>query len=369
MKVVFSSNISWSIYNFRKGLLLSLLKDGHKVHTVASRDSYSEKLQDLGFNYHEIKINNNSKNPLQDLKTFYQYYKIYKKISPDVICHNAIKPNIYGTLAANILGIPVINNISGLGTLFIKQSFSTRIAKFLYKISQNKAYRVFFQNNDDLELFLNNKLVKSDKTKVIPGSGVNTNKFIPNKTMKGDKPMFSFLFVGRLIYDKGIRELIEASKIMKSKYSNFEVKLLGPIYQSNETAISHSDLELWIEQGIVNYLGESDNVISEMQKVDCLVLPSYREGLSKVLIEASSIELPIITTNVPGCRDVVLDNITGYLAEVKSQDDLFLKMEKMLMLTEEERKSMGIAGRKRAIEVFEEKIIIKHYKNEIYTLL
>ncbi|WP_369048787.1 glycosyltransferase family 4 protein [Tenacibaculum sp. UWU-22] len=367
MKIVFSSNVSWSVYNFRRGLLSSLQEDGHDIYTVASEDGYSDKLKDLGFNYYKVNINNNSKNPLQDLKTLYQYYKIYKQIKPDVICHNAIKPNIYGTLAAKILGIRVINNISGLGTLFIRQSFSTKIAKILYKISQNKASRVFFQNNDDLNLFLKNGLVKEEITKVIPGSGVNTNKFIPNKK-KERKGIFIFLFVGRLIYDKGIRELIEACKILKRRYSNFKVMLLGPIYKSNETAINYYELKLWIEQGLVEYIGESDNVISEMQKADCLVLPSYREGLSKVLIEASSVGLPIITTNTPGCKDVVIDHKTGYLVEVKNEKDLFLKMEKMLLLSEKQRDNMGAEARKRAIAVFDEKIIIQHYKDEIYSL-
>lgn len=368
MKVVFSSNISWSIYNFRKGLLKHLQDDGHSIYTVASRDDYSEKLIDLGFNYYEIKINNNSKNPLQDLKTIYQYYKIYKEIKPDVICHNAIKPNIYGTLAASVLGIPVINNISGLGTLFIKQSFSTKIAKLLYRISQNKAHKVFFQNNDDLQLFIENRLVSHDKTKVIPGSGVNTDKFVPKVIKENKESVFNFLFVGRLIYDKGVRELIEASRILKDKNFDVEVNLLGPIYERNETAISKEDLESWVKQGIVNYLGESDNVINEMQKADCLVLPSYREGLSKVLIEASSIGIPIVSTNVPGCKDVVLDGETGYLVKVRSSIDLSEKMEKMMLLPVGERKIMGSKARNRAVEVFDEKIIIEHYKNAIYSI-
>lgn len=366
MNIVFSSNISWSIYNFRRGLLNELKKDGHEIFTVALEDDFSKKLQDLGYTHTNITINNNSKNPFRDIYLVYQYYKIYKKIAPNIICHNAIKPNIYGTIAAGILKIPVVNNISGLGTLFIKNSLSTRIAKLLYRISQRKALKVFFQNNDDLELFLRNKLIIEEKTRLIPGSGVNTQFFIRNKELNIKNSKFTFLFIGRLIYDKGIREYVDAAKIMRDKFSNIEFNVLGPIYHSNETAIKMSELEDWQRKGIINYLGESDLVKEEMDKANCIVLPSYREGLSKVLIEASSMSLPIITTDVPGCKDVVIDQETGFLCKVKDSLDLAIQMEKIISLSVEELNLMGDKGRKRAIEIFDEKIIIKHYKDVIY---
>lgn len=368
MKIIFSSNISWSIYNFRKGLLTSLKNEGHKIFTVGLKDDYSKKLQELGFEHTNILINNNSKNPIKDLKLIYQYFKIYKKLDPDVICHNAIKPNIYGTIAAGILNIPVVNNISGLGTLFIKKSLSTGIAKFLYRISQKRASKVFFQNKDDLDLFLKNKLITKGKCMLIAGSGVNTNLFIRDESVNKKNVNFVFLFIGRLIYDKGIREFIEASEIVKNTVSNVKFNILGPIYESNETAIKKLELENWIKKDYINYLGESDFVKEEMDKANCIVLPSYREGLSKVLIEASSMSLPIITTNVPGCRDVVIDKQTGFLCEVRNSKDLADKMIKMLNLPLVEIITMGINGRKRAVESFDEQIIINHYKNVIYSI-
>lgn len=364
MKVVFSSNISWSIYNFRRSLLNSLQSEGHTIHAVASRDDYSEKLVEENFIYHEIKINNNSTNPVEDVKLIIQYYKIYKKINPDVICHNAIKPNIYGTIAAKLLGIPVVNNISGLGTLFIKKSFSTSIAKFLYKVSQRRADKVFFQNPTDFREFKENKLIKPERCEVIPGSGVDTDTFVPNKNQR--KGPFQFIFIGRLIFDKGIREYIEALRILKQKNSDIEGAILGPIYHSNKTAITQEDLDNWIKEGIINYLGETDHVVDFMQKADCLVLPSYREGLSKVLIEGSSVGLPIVTTDVPGCRDVVVDKETGYLSRVKDGKDLAGKMQWILDLSDSDRKKMGEKARERAVNTFDNKIIIKQYKDAIY---
>ena len=363
MKIIFSSNISWSIYNFRLKLLKSLQKEGHEIYTVANEDKYSVKLVNEGFCFKAINSNNNTTNPLEDLKTIYNYYTIYKKIQPDIICHNAIKPNIYGTIAAGMLNIPVINNISGLGTLFIKKSFSTKIAKSLYKFSQKYATKVFFQNNDDLKFFLNNKLINELKVQVIPGSGVDTSRFIPNDKMKEE--YFQFLFIGRLLYDKGIREYVDAARILKKKYPEVKFNILGPLYKNNVTGISEEVLESWVKNNDIIYLGQSDNVEDVMKNVHCVVLPSYREGLSKVLIEASSMGLPIVTTDVPGCRDVVIDNETGFLCEVRNSENLAKKMEKVLLLSEDKRKEMGDKGRKRAIAIFDEQIIIQHYKNVI----
>lgn len=364
MKIIFSSNIAWSIYNFRLKLLKALQKDGHTIYTVAYKDGYDEKLVNEGLYFEHIEINNNSTNPLEDLRLIANYYKIYKKIGPDVICHNAIKPNIYGTIAAGMLNIPVINNISGLGTLFIKKSIATIIAKWLYKFSQKKATKVFFQNNDDRDLFVQNKLVDVSKTQVIPGSGVDTVRFSPNISPKQEEN-FQFLFIGRLIYDKGIREYISAVEQLKAKYPNVKFAILGPLYQNNATGITEETLNAWIADEKIIYLGQTDQVEEIMRMASCVVLPSYREGLSKVLIEASSMALPIVTTNVPGCRDVVIDGETGFLCEVKNANDLTDKMEQILLMSDTQRKVMGDKARERAINVFSEDHIINYYKDAV----
>lgn len=349
-------------------LLKSLQNDGHKIFCVALKDEYSDKLLKEGFQFRAIGLNNNTTNPIEDLGTIFEYYKIYKAIKPDVICHNAIKPNIYGTIAAGLLKIPVINNISGLGTLFIKKSFSTTIAKWLYKYSQKRATKIFFQNSDDFHLFLESKLVSEHKCSVIPGSGVDTNIFDASKYTKIVDNKFRFLFVGRLINDKGIREYIYAIKLLQKKYKDIEFQLLGPLYEKNSSAISNETLQEWIQEKLITYLGNTDQVASLMVNADCIVLPSYREGLSKVLIEASSMSLPIVTSDVPGCRDVVVHQVTGFLCSSRSGDDLAAKMEDMYKLNSSKREIMGRNGRNRAIALFGQDIIIKHYKNVIYAI-
>ncbi len=370
MKILFSSNVAWSIYHFRKSLLLELQKQGHEIYAVAAKDDYAVKLDELNFHFHPININNNSKNPVGDIKLVYKYIKIYKKIKPDIILHNAIKPNIYGTMAAGFLSIPTLNNISGLGTLFIKKSIATNIAKFLYRFSQKKATAVFFQNPYDRQLFIENKLIKPEKAKLIPGSGVNTDKFHPRLNTHQQNENFEFLFIARLIKDKGLNEYLQAAETLKNKYGDkIKFSILGPFYQANETAITPGELQQWIDKGIINYLGETDEVEKEMAHANCIVLPSYREGLSKVLIEASAMAKPIVTTNVPGCKDVVENGYNGFLCEPKDENDLADKMEKMFLLDKQKIEQMGNNARQKALEIFDEQKIIQIYINEINRIL
>ena len=234
-KIIISSNTSWSIYNFRLNLARELKKQGYKVIIVAPYDKYSEVLK-KEFECHNVYINNKGTNPIQDLKTTFEYYNLYRKIKPDIVLNFTIKPNIYGTIGCNMLGIKTINNIAGLGTLFIKENFITQIAKWLYKYSQSKATRVFFQNRDDFELFVNEKLIDKNKCDILPGSGVDINKFKPLKIEKKDKS-FRFLLISRILWDKGVGEYIEAAKIIKRKYKNVEFYLLGAIGVNNPNAI------------------------------------------------------------------------------------------------------------------------------------
>lgn len=364
-RIVIALNTSWNIYNFRLNLARALKKNGYKVILIAPYDSYSDILREE-FEYHDIYINNKGTNPKEDLKTFIGFYKLYKKIKPDVVLNYTIKPNIYGNIACKILGIQTINNISGLGTVFIQESVVTKIVKWLYKFSLSSSSKIFFQNSDDRDLFVQHSLVDCDKCGLLPGSGIDTKKFEPVKIKKEDD-MFKFLLIARMLKDKGIVEYVEAAKLLKCK--NVEFQLLGSLDAVNKTAISKEQMQEWIDASYVNYLGVTDDVKQFIAQANCIVLPSYREGTPRTLLESASMEKPIITTNVVGCKEVVDDRVNGYLCEVRNAQDLADKMERMLNLSEGEREKMGVAGREKMVREFSESIVIDKYLKTIKTLV
>ncbi len=366
-KIIICLNTSWNIFNFRLNLARSLKKAGYDVILVAPYDKYSETLKQE-FEYHNIFMNNKGTNPKEDIKTLIEFYKLYKAIKPDIVLNYTIKPNIYGNIACSLLSIKTINNISGLGTVFIKESLITKIVKSLYKYSLGKSSKVFFQNNDDKQLFIMNKLVQQNKCDLLPGSGIDTNKFSPLEYKKSDN-IFRFLLIARMLWDKGIAEYVQAAKIIKQKYPAVEFQLLGSLDAINTTAISKEQIESWIENRLVTYLGVTDDVKEYIKKADCIVLPSYREGTPRTLLESASMAKPLISTDVPGCRDVVDDWINGFLCEIKNAEDLANKMEKMINLNLEERIAMGKAGREKMIKEFDESIVISKYLENIKELI
>ena len=358
-KILFNLNSSWNIFNFRLGLIKFLQSEGFEVIALAPRDEYVNHLESAGVKCHNIFLNQKGTNPITDFFLFIQYLRLFNKIKPDLILSYTIKPNIYGNFAASILKIPTINNISGLGTLFIKTNFISSIGKILYKLSLRSSNHIFFQNNNDLELFIKSRLIKPYKCSVIPGSGVNTSIFKQNKkTNKGSK----FLFVGRLIGDKGVFEYLEAAKQVLLEYPNVNFFLAGELGYNSKTAITQNQLDNYtISNRQIKYLGKTDDMLSLLKSVDVMVLPSYREGLSKSLIEAASMSLPIITTDVPGCIDVVKNEYNGLICQVKSIRSLEKSIKKIIKLSAEKRHEMGVNGRKIAISKFDEKIIIQYY--------
>ena len=363
MRIAIVLNTSWNIYNFRKGLAQTLLTEGHQVIAIAPPDKYSDYLIEMGCEYYPVKLENKGSNPLKDFGYMYQLYQIYRKAKPDAILHFTIKPNIYGTLAAYPLKKLVINNVCGLGTVFLRDNFSSRIAKLLYKFSFRLPKKVFFQNEDDLHLFLEKKLIKEKPTDLVPGSGIPLNKFVPTPFHR-NKP-FTFLMIARLLFDKGILEYIDAIKILKNKGVEAKFQLLGAIDTDRNLGISQNQLNEWINEGLVEYLGTTDNVAEVIAKADSVVLPSYREGTPRSLLEAAGMAKPIITTDIAGCKQTVDDGVNGLLCEVKNAEDLAAKMEQMLSFDDFELEAMGKASRKKVEEEFDEKIVIHKYMNII----
>ena len=367
MKIAVVLNTSWNIYNFRKGLIESLMDKGNEVITIAPKDKYTYKLMEMGCRHIPVKMDSRGANPIKDFLLILELYWIYKKVKPDVILHYTIKPNIYGTIAASFLKIPVINNVCGLGTMFLKDNLVSRVAITMYRIAFRFPKKIFFQNGEDQELFIKRKLVNQKVTDLLPGSGINTDQFTPvHKTRKGFP--FTFLLISRLIYDKGILEYIQAIEILKKQGHNASFQLLGPIDELHKRGIPKDLIQSWINNEIVDYLGSVDDVKSFISKADCVVLPSYREGTPKTLLEAASMAKPIVTTDVPGCNNVVNHGQNGFLCEVKNAEDLASKMSDMISLKEQERKLMGLKSREYIRENFDESLVIDKYLRTIDTI-
>jgi glycosyltransferase involved in cell wall biosynthesis len=367
-KIIFVANTSWYLFNFRLNLMLHLQTLGYEVIALAPFDNYSNRFTAHHIQFHAMPMDNKGTNPIKDTGLILRFILLFIKLKPSCILSYTPKCNIYGGLASRFLTIPIINNVSGLGTAFIKENLVTKIVKRLYSVSLRKSVKVFFQNKDDLALFITMGLVKAKLTDLLPGSGVDVTLFTPKLPSKPHLK-FVFLLVARMLKDKGIVEFVSATRLLKIEYPNIECQLLGFLDVKNSSAITAKEMQVWINDGDVNYLGATDSVVDFLAQADCVVLPSYREGTPRSLLEAASMGKPIIATDVVGCREVVDEGINGFLCESRSVSDLKLKMEKMLLLPIADRLQMGLNSRSKALRQFNETIVIDRYVQVIKNLM
>jgi len=325
---------------------------------------YSLKLEKLGCAVINIKMARKSKNPFREIQSVFEYLKIYRKLNPDVILNFTPKANIYSTLAAPISKARVINNISGLGSAFFNGKKTSFLIKYLYKVSQHFADHVFFQNNDDLELFVKNKIISKFKASRIPGSGVDLKKF--SLKVREDDGYIKFILVARMLWEKGVQYYIDVARKIKEDYPNAKFFLLGAIDDGNPHGISVEQINIWTSEGIVDYLGVTDSVESILQDMDAIVLPSYyREGVPKSLLEAGALGKIIITSNNVGCRDTVDDGVNGYLCEPKDSESLYNVVQKTILSPYNVRIQMGQMGRRKMEKEFSEEIVLQAYIEKI----
>ncbi|CAN5911264.1 glycosyltransferase family 4 protein [soil metagenome] len=364
MRIAIVINLSWNIYHFRMSLVKALLREGHEVVAIAPEDAYSVRLVEVGCTFVPLPMENKGTNPLQDLLLTKRFYDTYRRVRPDVILQYTIKPNIYGTLAARMAGIPTINNVSGLGTVFIVQNLVSKVALRLYRLAFRYPSKVFFQNQDDQSLFVQHRLVNRQITDVLPGSGIDTVRFAPAPAFVRNQP-FVFLMIGRVLHEKGVVEYVEASRLLQAEFPEVRFQLLGALDEAGNIGVKREVLERWVADGLLHYLGTTDDVAAVIAKADCVVLPSYREGTPKTLLEAAAMGKPLIATNVPGCKETVVDGRNGYLCEVKSALDLADKMRQMLHLDDASLHRMGRNSRTLAVEKFDERFVIKKYLEAI----
>jgi glycosyltransferase involved in cell wall biosynthesis len=358
-RVVLAGNSSWNIVNFRSGLIHALKAEGYEPVVVVPVDPAAEhRMDELGVERIVVEIQRSGLNPFADLRLLLTYRRLLKSLQPVAYLGFTIKPNIYGGIAARLASVPLIANISGLGTVFIKQGALLALVSRLYRFALKRAVVTFFQNPDDLALFVERGLVTRTQAQLLPGSGVDLERFQPVPVAAGP---ITFLFIGRLLGDKGVWEFVQAARILRSDMPGVRFQLLGPLDEGNRSGIARTELERWVEEGTIEYLGTTEDVRPYIEQATAIVLPSYREGLPRSLLEAAAMGRPLIATDVPGCREVVKPGVNGLLCEVKNAGSLAKAMKTMLKTSVEERARMGAASRRMIEERFSQTVVIRAY--------
>ncbi|MCO5232505.1 MAG: glycosyltransferase family 4 protein [Chitinophagales bacterium] len=358
------ANTSWNLLNFRLGLIRAIEQAGHKIVLIAPKDEHSQELERLGFHVQYVKgLSRKGTNPLADLLLIFELAKIYRNLKLDVVLQYTIKPNIYGSIAGYLTGITTICTVTGLGYVFLNKGISSTIAKVLYQFAFKFSHLIYFQNADDKLLFEQTGLVSIHKSRLVNGSGIDTNYFHPNfcNTIHKEKGITTFLMIARLLKDKGVYEYISAAKNIAVKYHNSRFILLGDQDNGNPAAVNEKDIELWKEENIIEITGFKKNIREYICQADAVVLPSYREGIPRVILEAFAMGKPCITTDAPGCRHTVDDKINGLICKVADSKELEIKLEDFILMKEEEKTLMGNNARQKALNTYSIDLIAKEY--------
>lgn len=368
-KIAVIENGLLSTYTMREGLMRALQEHNYEVYVLTHTNQFQPEVEAMKLKV--VAVGSGNINPLKVFSYVRKLRRAMKKIDPEICLTFSIRPAIWGNLVARRLRIPVITNITGIGPLFTSKNIVYRIIRSIYPYALQKTRKVFFQNADDRELFINRKFVAAEKTDLIPGSGVDSCKFKPLPSLKKSDKDFTFLFIGRLIRDKGVLEFLEAAQIIKSKFPNVIFKIIGPLWHQNlkSNQLSKSVIDQYVSDGIIIYDGEKWDVRKDIADADCIVLPSYREGISNVLLEAAAMEKPCIATNVTGCKEIIADGDTGLLCKVRDSVDLAKKMKQMYQMEKDDLKKMGKKARQKVMLEFDKQIVISKYLDAIDKLL
>lgn len=367
LHVMLTVNAVWNVWNFRRPLVTALLEAGHRVTILAPEGERVEDLRAMGCRFVPLEMNVKGLNPLHDYKLMQRFKRIFRTEAPDVVLSYTIKNNLFGAMAARACGIPFIPNVTGLGTAFLSGGTLQRIAEFLYRRAFRGLKTVFFQNSDDRDLFIARQLVTAEQAQILPGSGIDLEDF-PAAPYPAGENETRFLLIARLLRDKGIHEYIDAARRLKEKGIPARFQLLGAPDSENRSAISRETLAVWEDEGVVDYLGTTSDVRPHIAQAHCIVLPSYREGAPRTLIEAASMARPLIATDVPGCRSVVEDGNNGYLCAVKSGESLAEVCQRFVGLPETAKRAMGQAAREKMVAEFDQSIVVDAYERAIAVL-
>jgi len=375
-KIIVAVNSTFNLINHRVGLINGLLNEGYEVVAVSPTDEFYSRLKELGCHHVPLQMERKGTNIGRDLLLFWRYRILMKQHRPDIYLGFTAKPNIYGSLAAQSLGIPVINNISGLGTVFgamsttLFGSLLSRLVRLLYWFALLRSNKIFFQNKDDRSEFIEQGVVKDHLTDLLPGSGVDLDRFTYTPItanqyslkVNNENKKTRFLLIARMLWDKGVGEYVEAARLLTRRYPRTEFCMIGFLDFQNPEAISEAQIKEWISEGVVQYLGVINDIRPEIVQADCVVLPAqFREGTPRSLLEAAAMGRPIITTNTVGCRETVDDGVNGYLCIPNDSIDLSKKMERIIQLDDSQLHKMGRYGREKMETQFDEQIVVQKY--------
>lgn len=369
--ILLNSNTLWSIMQFRKELI-KVLQQQYRIVCVAGYDDFASNsyaiAKELGVELFQIKMHRKGVNPLQDIAYFFKLLRLYHQIKPDLILHYTIKPNIYGSLAARVLKIPHFSIISGLGSAFLKRNIISKVVEKLYTYSLSSAKYVLFLNQDDMNEFMTQKIIAHPKAILLPGEGIDTSAYLPCPN-QDDSPQIAFLLVARLLRDKGVYEYIEAIKHIRQNSANGTFLLAGVFDEDNPSAISKDEVASWEKAGYISYLGKTDDILEFFARCDAVVLPSYREGLSRVLLEANSCEKFIITSNVAGCKELCIDEHNGFLVQAGDVPSLVAALQKTMLYSKEELQRRAKEGRNLVSRYYSMNRVNEQYLELIHTVL
>nr|WP_251136830.1 glycosyltransferase family 4 protein [Exiguobacterium sp. s193] len=362
-KVMILSNDHAYTYNFRKEIIKELIKNDYEVNLVLPYGEKVDLLVEMGCKFHEVKLNRRGKNIFEEIKLLLQYYKIIKKVNPSVVLTYTLKPNLYGSLISRYLKIKHINNITGLGSAFINKGWINNLLLSIYKVSLKKSNFVFCQNSSDLKFLKDNKII-SDNAVLIPGSGVNLNDFKFSEMEFDESNQFNFLYIGRIMKDKGIDEYLKAAEKIKKTNKHVQFNVLGYVEPSQKEYFKI--LEKYSDEKVINYLGYSKNVKEIIKKSHCIIQPSHGgEGISNVLLESGAMGRILIASNIPGCKETIDNNKNGFLFEKKNDNDLSNVIEQILKKKKYELQLMGLNSHNKIKKEFDRKIVVAHYMERI----
>lgn len=352
MRFLVLTNNDVGLYNFRKELLRRLLSDGNEVYISLPYGKKVKLLEDMGCKFIEIGVDRRGKNPLADICLLFEYMRLISRIKPEKVITYTIKPNIYGCFACRIKGVDAYANVTGLGTAFQGAGLLTSLVTLMYKAAFKKVKRVFFENEENRDIIVGKGIVNKKRTQCLNGAGVDLEEF-----SYAEYPIIGttrFLFIGRVMKEKGIDELLEVAVRLKRDDEDIDVEIVGSFEDHYEKKIKELD-----ETGIIKYHGYQNDVKPFIKQAHCFVLPSYHEGMANTLLESAAMGRPLITSNIHGCLESVKDGVTGYLCNVKDTEDLYIKMKQFIKLPYDDKKKMGWLSHKYVASVFDKKKVVE----------